>query len=181
MRLAAIVEGDGEVAALPVLLRGWFSSLNLLKPFRVKRDAFLNQRDYRQRYLELARRLGATRLLVLLDSNDVCPKEYAPGLLAQLAQEAPDLSSSLVLACREFEAWLLAGADCLDLAAPPVDVEAVRGAKEEIRRQLGYYAPTVDQPRLAGQLVQRCQPELLRQRSPSFDKFWRELMRLTSH
>lgn len=180
MRLAAIVEGDGEVAALPVLLRGWFPPLELLKPIRVKRDAFLSQEGYRQRYLELARRLGATRLLVLLDSDDACPAEHAPAWLAQLVQEAPDLSPSLVLACREFESWFLAGGDCLDLAAS-TEVEAIRGAKEEIRRQFGYYAPTVDQPRLASQLVQKCPPELLRRRSPSFDKFWRELMSLTSH
>lgn len=179
MRLATIVEGDGEVAALPVLLRGWFPGLELLKPIRVKRDAFVNQEGYRQRYLELARRQGACRLLVLLDGDDLCPKEQAPVWLEQLVREAPDLSPSLVLAYCEFESWFLAGGDCLNLAAP-ADVEAVRGAKEEIRRQLGYYAPTVDQPRMASQLVQKCPPELLRRRSPSFDKLWRELTSLAS-
>ena len=47
MKVAAIVEGDGEVAALPVLLRrigewrtpGYF--IHVVTPIRVRRDQFL--------------------------------------------------------------------------------------------------------------------------------------------
>ena len=49
--IASIVEGDGEVAALPILLRrvgAWQSpekGFNVLPPIRVRRDRFLNRDD----------------------------------------------------------------------------------------------------------------------------------------
>jgi len=79
------------------------------------------------------------------------------------------------MAKSEFETWLLAGADVLSLGEVPQNLEDVRGAKEELKRRLRRYSETVDQSKLTGQLVKLCDPELLRQKSPSFDKFWREM------
>lgn len=58
--VAAIVEGDGEVAALPVLLRrlrAWQTPelpVHLLPPIRVRRERFLNREDELHRHLLLA-------------------------------------------------------------------------------------------------------------------------------
>lgn len=58
--VASIVEGDGEVAALPVLLRrlsDWRTPgvpVTLLKPIRVHRDRFLRRDDEFRRHLLLA-------------------------------------------------------------------------------------------------------------------------------
>ena len=57
--IAAIVEGDGEVAALPVLLRRmgeWLTPgmlINLPQPIRVRRDRFLRRDEQFERYLLL--------------------------------------------------------------------------------------------------------------------------------
>ena len=51
IQIASIVEGDGEVTALPVLLRRlaaeWHPAVpaNPLPPIRVRRDKFLNRED----------------------------------------------------------------------------------------------------------------------------------------
>jgi hypothetical protein len=58
--VASIVEGDGEVAALPVLLRrlrDWrtpSTAVNVLHPIRVRRERFLNREQEFRRHLLLA-------------------------------------------------------------------------------------------------------------------------------
>lgn len=61
MKIACIVEGQGEVKALPVLLKRlhtWKTSdLSypiIEEPIRVKRDRFINKDDEFKRYLQLA-------------------------------------------------------------------------------------------------------------------------------
>lgn len=181
MKLAPIVEGHGEVEALPTLIRGLFPSLQVLRPLRVQRNRFLNNLEERRRFLTLAQNnLGQQgAILVLLDADEDCPAELAPRLMSQLGQDAR-LNCHLVLAKCEFEAWFLAGADALGLGQVPKDVEAIQGAKEEIRRRMGYYSETVDQPKLAARMAAACDPHLLRERSPSFDKLWRELEKITN-
>jgi hypothetical protein len=43
MRVVPIVEGHGDVEALPVLIRGYFSKLDVLRPLRVSRNRFIKQ------------------------------------------------------------------------------------------------------------------------------------------
>ena len=58
--IASIVEGDGEVTALPILLRrvgAWLSpekGFDLPPPIRVRRDRFLNREEEFRRMLLLA-------------------------------------------------------------------------------------------------------------------------------
>ncbi|MGC9216666.1 hypothetical protein [Acidithiobacillus sp.] len=81
--IASIVEGDGEVAALPILLRrvgAWQSpdkNFNVLPPIRVRRDRFLNRDDeFRRMLLLAAAKCGESGwILVLLDADDDCPSE----------------------------------------------------------------------------------------------------------
>ncbi|ADD28934.1 DUF4276 family protein [Meiothermus ruber] len=181
MKLAPIVEGHGEVEALPILIRSFFPSLQVQRPLRVQRNRFLNDPQERRRFLALAQNnLGQQgAILVLLDADEDCPAELAPSLLSQLRQDAR-LSCHLVLAKCEFETWFLAGADALGLGRAPVAVETIRGAKEEIKRRMGYYSETVDQPKLVARMATACDPHLLRERAPSFDKLWRELEKIAN-
>ena len=81
--VASIVEGDGEVVALPVLLRrlnDWLTPdlyVDVLHPIRVRKDRFLNRVDEFRRHLLLARgKAGAGGwILILLDSDDDCPAQ----------------------------------------------------------------------------------------------------------
>ena len=49
--------------------------------------------------------------LVLIDSDDNCPKHFAPELVNRAKRTRPDLLVSIVLARREYEAWFLAAAE----------------------------------------------------------------------
>ena len=87
--IASIVEGKGEVAAVPILLRRVASQVapkvlvNALRPIRVQRNQILKSGQL-ERALELAARQvgkGRGRILILLDSDDDCPKQLADEML----------------------------------------------------------------------------------------------------
>lgn len=119
--VSAIVEGDGEVAALPVLLRrigGWLSpeaSIQLPQPIRVRRDRFLHRdEEFRRHLLLAAAKCGDDGwILVLFDADDDCPADLGRGVLQRAKECVPHRRISVVLANREYEAWFLAAADSL--------------------------------------------------------------------
>ena len=116
--IASIVEGDGEVAALPILLRrvgAWQSpekDFDVLPPIRVRRDRFLNREDeFRRMLLLAAAKCGESGwILVLLDADDDCPSELGAQVLERARGIVPHRRVSVVLAKREYEAWFLASA-----------------------------------------------------------------------
>lgn len=189
MQIVPIVEGHGEVQAVPILLRRILQELGrtevqVLKPFRVPRNRITDPLQL-QRAIRLAcAKADEPAVLLLLDAHEDCPAELAPRLAQMASQAAPGIRMGVVLAKSEYEAWFLASLEDLrgkrgvrdDASAPP-NPEDIQGAKEYLQRQLkrGYtYSETVDQPAFTGHLnLQRT-----RQRSPSFDKLWREVQRL---
>jgi len=117
-----------------------------------------------------------------LDSDDDCPAELAPALLARAQSARSDLPSAVVLPNKEFESWFVAAADSLrgyrgftgELESP-TQPEAIRGAKEWLGKRVrgGAYSSNVDQASLT--LVFSFD---LARRVPSFDKCYREVIRL---
>jgi hypothetical protein len=189
--VASVVEGDGEVVALPVLLRRMTEVIDpgrlvdVRRPIRVNRGRMLKDGEL-ERYVELAVRQhqGRGAVLVLLDADDDCAAKLGPTLQERAQGQRPGSPISVVLAVREFEAWFLAAASSLagrrglprDLEAPPRP-EQIRDAKGWLRarRTDGLaYAPTVDQPALAAV----ADLHAVRSNAASFDKFWREVERL---
>jgi hypothetical protein len=161
--IAAIVEGAGEVAALPILLRrinGWRTPDVLLqapRPIRVHRDRFLNRDDEFRRHLLLAAaKCGETGwILVLLDADDNCPAELGKTIQRRAETYVPHRRVSVVLANREYEAWFIAAAESLASQrgfaykpADAIDAEATRDAKGWIKAHMGHgrYQETTDQP-----------------------------------
>ena len=128
---------------------------------------------------------GEVRALpVLIDADDDCPAQLGPALLARATRARSDRAIAVVVAKSEFEAWFLASAPSLagsrrlpsDLAAPD-DPEGIRGAKEWLTEQMTSahpYKETVDQAALTRQL----DLAMVRRKSPSFDKLWRDVERL---
>lgn len=189
IRIATIVEGDGEVKAVPVLLRriglevAPLTALEVVRPIRVPRGLFLKE-DGLERYVNVAAsRAGAGgRILVLLDANGDCPAELGTLLLRRARSLRPDLPIEVVIAKCEYEAWFIATVESLrgtrgisSAASVPPDPELIRGAKEWLRaRMSGPYSPTADQAALTA----RFDMTLARRRSPSFDKMWRAVSAL---
>src|SRR5258708_27050891 len=67
----------------------------------------------------------------------ICPKDLAEKLKARCHAKHADVTISIVIAKREYEAWFLAAARSLaglrglaEHLDPPVDPESVQGAKE---------------------------------------------------
>lgn len=163
--IVSIVEGDGEVAALPVLLRrvgAWLSpdvGIELPQPIRVRRDRFLSREredEFRRYVLLAAAKCGDNGwILVLLDADDACPANLGPLVLQRVCAIVPHRRVSVVLANREYEAWFLAAAGSLHgergfaFDNPrDFDPERPRDAKGWLAERMasGAYHPKVDQP-----------------------------------
>ena len=191
LRIAASVEGDGEVEAVPVLIRryaelaGWPGRVLIPPPIRQPASKLLRPGDL-ERVVELvARKLGGPGgIFVLLDCEDDCPASLGPALLARVRRARRDLPTTLVLAHREYEAWILgAAASVAGRRGLPADLhphpspESVRGCKEWLSDQMPRgeaYNEVDDQPALTaifdlGTAQIAC---------PSFDKCHRELTAL---
>lgn len=166
--IASIVEGDGEVAALPVLLRRlneWrpgTAYAHILPPIRVHRDRFLNRdEEFRKQLLLAAAKCGdGGWILVVLDADDDCPADLGQQVYLRATKHVPHRRISVVFANREYEAWFIASARSLDgqrgFRCPDeksADAETPRDAKGWIRRNMesGTYSVVLDQPAFTAQ------------------------------
>jgi Domain of unknown function (DUF4276) len=162
MCLAPIVEGHGEVEAVPALLHriavqvGFEGTLRMNPPIRVKSGSFLNDEGYFRRYVDLAARKAAQEdgvVLIVLDCEDDCPAALGPRLSRRAVDVRNDVETFVILAYREYETWFLAAASSLrglyglpaDLEAPP-HPEGIRNAKGWLGDRMdGGYDPVVHQ------------------------------------
>lgn len=162
--VAPIVEGHGEVQAMPILLHRLLqefradATLRINPALRVKAGSFFNDHKYFAKYLELAARKAKPHsggsVLILLDCEDVCPAQIGPTLAAKAAAVRGDVPVTVALAYREYETWFLAAARSLrgvngvpaDLE-PPAAPESIRDAKGWLDKLIprGYNEPN-DQP-----------------------------------
>lgn len=169
MNIVSIVEGDGEVAALPILLRRinqWRSpgrQANVLRPIRVRRDQFLHKDDEFHRILTMASGKCADDgwILILLDADDDCPAELGAQTLGRAREIVSHRPVSVVFANREYEAWFLAAGKSLHgfrgfsyTEAFGSEPEKPRDAKGWMRRQMasGHYSEITDQPAFSNRM-----------------------------
>lgn len=145
LTVGLIVEGHGEVRAVPILIRRLVGTVrsHLQLKFEVRRipKSQLLQPSELERAVEaLVRQIGRTQpILVLIDADDDCPAALAGQLKARCRISHSDLIVSIVIANREYEAWFLAALTSLayktgvNRQIKPVDnPESVRGAKERL-------------------------------------------------
>ena len=191
VRIASIVEGRGEVAAVPILLHRIARAVSpyvlvTLPPRRVQRNRIAKEGEVEKAVELAARRRGPGRggILILLDADDDCPMELAEELLGRAYAARGDQHIRVVLAKREYEAWFLAAArsladrqDINESTTPPTQPESKRGAKEWLGRQMlthSSYSPVRDQP----ELTRHFDMDAARRSARSFDKLWRDVTSL---
>ena len=120
--IVPIVEGRGEVEAVPILLRSWLRfrryrnvDIDLDGPvlaggkgnLEVAYDRVLGRGV--EHYVRLALLGQPDAILILLDADKECPRTLAAGLLARARTLVPsDYPIGVVVAKREYEAWFLA-------------------------------------------------------------------------
>ncbi|MCY4554558.1 MAG: DUF4276 family protein [Candidatus Poribacteria bacterium] len=190
IQIGCIVEGHGEVEAVPLLIRrvaaNLYPELEVIipRPIRIAKNKLLQANGLEQWVEIVSVRIGAQgAIFVILDSDDDCPAELGPDLLHRASQVHTGLPIAVVLAKCEFEAWFLAAAESLrgqrglsNDIHPPNDPEGIRGAKEWLSHQMESsrtYSETQDQPALAALF----DIEQARQ-ADSFDKCYRDIVRL---
>jgi hypothetical protein len=160
MKIQPIVEGHGEVDAVPVLLRrlieeAAFPDITILRTIRQHRSDLVRQLSL-DRAIQLARTKDPDAILVLLDGDDdPCPGELATQLNQWAKASAHPIPCEVVIAHREFEAWFLASMESLrgkrgisDHAESHPKPEEPRDAKGKVTQQMvegRSYVETADQ------------------------------------
>lgn len=141
--LGIIVEGHGEVEATPVLIRRIAHSLSFYIPIachvrRINKSQLLQPGELEKAVEALTRQIGRNHpLLILLDADRDCPSDLASRLRVRCHTAHADVTISIVIAHKEYEAWFLAAAKSLagqcgltGQIECPADPESIRGAKE---------------------------------------------------
>jgi hypothetical protein len=160
VKIASVVEGDGDRLALPKLLHRIAADFGInlhtpKSPFRVPRSKLVStggiERAVRAQASEVT---GAGGILVLFDADNDCPAKLGPQLAA--------LPS-------------LAGQFGFPNELPALDnPETRRDCKGRLTMARGQglpYSPTADQAALASLFDMK----MARENSPSFDKFYRDV------
>lgn len=161
--IAPIVEGHGEVPAVPVLLRklsDWIAPskhIEINTPIRTNKAKFLNDTDVFNKLVQLAKYKASSNgwVLILLDADDDCPVKLSEDIERRARAIVSTHNIAIVIANREFEAWFIAAANSLagvrgltlDPAMQGVGSDVPRNAKGWLGRQMASnYHEVSDQP-----------------------------------
>jgi len=166
MTIYPIVEGYGEVQAVPVLIRRLLTEANCFvvnvgRPIRRSQSQFHSQEGVRVAVKVALRQPDCSGILLLLDGEDDCPKELAEDIRGWAFEAAGRVPCDVIVAYREYETWFLAAIESLagkygirNGAAAPADPESRRDSKaalEEFMPDYRAYSETGDQPGMSAE------------------------------
>jgi Domain of unknown function (DUF4276) len=149
--ISPIVEGYGEVTAVPELIRriAWErhqTNPEVSNPIRVKATSFRKFDHEFTRSVHLAAEKAKEKagiVLILLDSEDDCPSEFGPRIKSEAMKVRSDIDFIVCLAYREYETWFMHAAASLagksglsNHLATPINPESVRNAKGWINQEM---------------------------------------------
>lgn len=182
-RLVCVVEGRGEVLALPSLCSRILKELGVNdwvvdeNPVKQPRSRLVDERmrspkrtpriEFLEAAIEMAARRPADAVLVLCDSDDDCAATWGPAASAVIRKR---IAGAAVMIVREYESWLLTSR----ARGPTIDgrkIDEIRDAKRYLAKEIRGYKPTVHQLSATRNLDIRC----VRAFSPSFDRLVRSL------
>lgn len=161
MTIQSIVEGHGDVAALPVLLRrlvneSGIEGVSVGRPIRRPRARLVDEEGTRQAVRLALVQPDCCAVLILFDGDDDCPADLGTTVQEWATAAAKGIPCRVVLAHREYEAWFLAAIESLrghrgvmNDAEPHPAPERPRGAKEQLEARMqpgASYLETTDQP-----------------------------------
>lgn len=195
-RIVPIVEGDGEVEAVPILLRKVLGRLerwdiDVARPKNAHSRNNLLKVGGIERFIQLAVSEPDCRaVLVLVDADNDCSVELGANLAERVRLSGCLQPAAVVCATREYEAWFLAslesiaGRNVSGKSGLPTglkyegDVESLRGVKEWLSKQFPKgraYKETLDQ----SPLTQHLEIDQVLSRSRSFRRLYHAIEELT--
>lgn len=177
-QLALVVEGDGEVQALPTVIRAHLHArqvfdLTPAKPINTKGRGNLLRVGEVERFTRLAAiQAGTIGVIVLCDADDDAACTLGPDIQARAETAAREVPVRATVAIRKFENWIVASAET-------VHGEALEGVHDyegmapdpiikRWRAPRSYVKP-IHQPRLAASI----DLELAASRCPSLARLLR--------
>ncbi len=149
--LQLLVEGEGDMLAAPVLLRRLLHEEHQRYDWQVdpkhtmKVWGLHKLRQNLPKFVEHLRGKTCDAAMILLDLEDQLPCQEAPALAEEIAALQPlPFPVVIVFACREYEAWFLAGITSIAARSAyfvngltyPADPEDKRGAKEWLDKHM---------------------------------------------
>ena len=186
LSIVPIVEGHGEVEAVPILLRRILWDLQVYdiepaRPYRQPRDLVVKPAELEKHLRQAVRdRENVSAILILLDADKSPICEFAPRLL-EIAASNTVLPVRIFFACKEYKAWFLGSQASLRGqcgicvgAENTLNPELRRGAKEQLEESMRGnrgYVEVDDQPTLTA----RMDLNMARQNCRSFDKLCRDV------
>lgn len=185
MRVYPIVEGHGEVEAVPILLRRLLAEaqchhVSVGHPIR-RTQSQLRGKEGVQAGVRLALLQPKCAIVIMFDGEDDCPRDLAEKVRVWAREAAGDTPCDVVVAYREYETWFLAAIESLrgrygirNDATAPSDPESRRDAKralEEFMPDDRAHSETGDQPAMSAVFSMA----LAHQRNRSFRKFVKTL------
>lgn len=187
MKIGLVVEGDGEVGALPILVRRHLHEtreiydLGVARPKNSKGRGNLDAPGGVERYSQYAALSeDVCGVLVLCDADNEMVCEYGPEMQNRADSAVPNKPVMVTLAVSEFENWIVASSETVEgVAAPDVaDFESI-SAEPIIRswRHPRSYVKPLHQPGYA----QKLDFDLVAGRCASFARLLRSLDELIAH
>lgn len=192
LRVAPIVEGDGEVAAVGELLRRlgfeMFGGkyIDVMRPYLLHRAEFSPKRTEKlreamntcaEKMLQKSQDRSKMLILLMCDPEPEPTCVLGPNLTEHARKIRNDIPLSVVFADVEYESWFVAAAKSLQryLTLTQTEQESIThsGSKSWVKRHMtkNKYSETTDQPKLTAEM----DLALCRRNSLSFDKLCREL------
>ena len=155
-----IVEGPGDVAAVPVLLRKLLHESMLrhdtvvMKPVNCTGKSNLRKRI--QDYISYCLGNNCDAILVLFDADSDCALELVREVCEKCRRLNLPVPIAVVCAVREYESWFLASVASIvgHEAAPETNPEAVVNPKDRLKSLLsqGRYRETEHQAKLTARI-----------------------------
>ena len=164
MKIYPIVEGHGEVQAVPILLRRLLAraqctGVEVGRPIRRTQAQLRNEEEIQKAVRLALLQPDCSAVVILFDCEDGCPAEIADRVRIWARGAAGTAFCDVVAACREYETWFLSSVESLRgncainaTASSPADPESRRDAKgalEEFMPPQRAYKETLDQPALS--------------------------------
>jgi hypothetical protein len=167
MVVQPLVEGHGEVEAVPILLRRLQTEagrygFQVARPFRATRGE-LTKEESVQRWVRLALGTeGCEGIIIVFDGDDDPACAVGPAVEGWAQAAAGLIPCEVVVATREYEAWLISAVESLrglrgiapEAVSHPTP-ETVRNAKAQLEARMSpgrFYSPKVDQAAFTAQV-----------------------------